>query len=111
MAQSRSAESEDHDAPATQTAVRSLQQELELARAREARLQADNHRLAGALEQAELQLADLSTLREEAEFGRRARDAALRLQLLQSSTSWKLTRPLRAASMAARYVAERLRAR
>lgn len=95
----------------SETELRALQQELELARAREQRLQTDNRRLATALEQAELQLADLSTLREEAEFGRRARDTSLRLQVLESSTSWRVTRPLRAVSNVARLVAERLRQR
>lgn len=110
-ASTRPADQAPDDALASQTAIRSLQQELELARARERRLQVDNHRLATALEQAERQWADLSTLHEEAEFGRRARDAALRLQMLESSTIWRLTRPLRIMSMAARYVSERLRQR
>ncbi len=88
--------------------LRSLHQELELAHAREARLQVDNHRLAQALETAERELTDLPTLREEAEIGRRARDAALRLQVLETSSSWKLTRPLRSLAAEARRVAERL---
>lgn len=88
--------------------LRELQQELELARARETRLQIANHRLAEALEQAARQLADLTTLREDAEIGRRAGDAALRLQVLESSLSWRLTAPLR-AMMEAQRMAERWR--
>ena len=98
----------DADAAASQVALRLLQQELEVSRAREERLRADNHRLAEALEQAERQLADLTTLREEAEIGRRATGAALRLQVLESSSSWRLTRPLR-MMMEARRAAERWR--
>ena len=99
----------DDDGLAGHPALRALHQALELARAREARLREDNHRLAEALEQAEQELAALPALRDDAEVGRRARDAAVRLEVLESSASWKLTRPLRSLSLELRRVAELLR--
>lgn len=100
-----------HSEPIESESIAALEQELELARAREARLRADNHQLADALERAERELTELPTLRDEAEIGRRARDAELRLAMLESSSSWRLTRPLRAMSTEVRRVAERLRER
>ncbi len=97
------------EALSDQSPLVALQRELELARAREARLQLDNHRLAKALEEAERELADLATLREDAELGRRAHDAAIRLQMLEGSASWRLTRPLRSIATEARRAAERWR--
>lgn len=103
--------SETADVAALTPTLRSLQHELELARATEARLRHDNQRLARALEQAERQLAYLPTLREDAEVGREAPGAAYRLQVLEHSLSWRLTRPIRSLSMEARRVTERLRQR
>lgn len=99
------------DAVASESALRSLQHELELAGTREARVRHDNQRLAKALEQAERQLAYLPTLREEAEVGRRTQGTAYRLQLLEHSLSWRVTRPMRSLSMEVRRVTERLRRR
>jgi hypothetical protein len=101
----------DADQQAVLDGERELRQALELARAREARLQADNRTLVEALERAERQLGELATLREEAEIGRRQRDAAFRLQVLESSSSWRLTRPLRLVSVELRRLLERIRQR
>lgn len=80
-----------------------------MANAREARLRAENRTLAGALEHAEQQLGELPTLREEAEIGRRQRDAAIRLQVLLQSSSWRVTWPLRFFSRELRRVRQRAR--
>ena len=95
--------------PGHQDAERGLRQELELANAREARLRADNSTLANALERAEQQLGELPTLREEADIGRRQRDAAVRLQVLQQSSSWRMTWPLRLLARELRRLRHRAR--
>lgn len=92
-----------------QDAEWALRQELQTANAREARLRADNRTLADALEHAEQQLGELPTLREEAEIGRRQRDAAVRLQVLQQSSSWRITWPLRFLTRELRRLRQRAR--
>jgi hypothetical protein len=100
---------QDGDGRGGQDAERALRQELEVANAREARLRAENRTLADALEHAEQQLGELPTLREEAEIGRRQRDAAVRLQVLLQSSSWRVTWPLRFFSRELRRVRQRAR--
>jgi hypothetical protein len=75
--------------------VAELERELAQMRGREATWQAERGRLLAALEAAEREVADLPALQYEAEV---TRDTAYWLAVVQSSWSWRLTRPLRAVS-------------
>jgi hypothetical protein len=75
--------------------VAELERELAQMRGREAGWQAERSRLLAALEAAEREVADLPALEYEAEV---TRDTAYWLAVVQSSWSWRLTRPLRAVS-------------
>jgi hypothetical protein len=75
--------------------VGELERELAQMRGREATWQAERSRLLAALEAAEQEVADLPALQYEAEV---TRDTAYWLSVVQSSWSWRLTRPLRAVS-------------
>ena len=89
----------DPDGPARTIAleqrVAELARELAQMRGREAGWQAERSRLLDALEAAEREVADLPALQYEAEV---TRDTAYWLAVVQSSWSWRLTRPLRAVS-------------
>jgi hypothetical protein len=86
--------------------VGELERELAQMRGREATWQAERSRLLAALEAAEQEVADLPALQYEAEV---TRDTAYWLSVVQSSWSWRLTRPLRAVSGMARRVRGRPR--
>jgi hypothetical protein len=86
--------------------VAELERELAQMRGREATWRAERSRLLGALEAAEREVADLPALQYEAEV---TRDTAYWLAVVQSSWSWRLTRPLRAVSRVAGRVRRRPR--
>jgi hypothetical protein len=86
--------------------VAELERELAQMRGREASWQAERSRLLAALEAAEREVADLPALQYEAEV---TRDTAYWLAVVQASWSWRLTRPLRAASRLAGRVRRRPR--
>jgi hypothetical protein len=86
--------------------VAELERELAQMRGREAGWQAERGRLVAALEEAEREVADLPALQYEAEV---TRDTAYWLAVVQSSWSWRLTRPLRAVSRLAGRVRRRPR--
>jgi hypothetical protein len=75
--------------------VAELERELAQMRGRETNWRAERGRLLAALEAAEREVADLPALQYEAEV---TRDTAYWLAVVQSSWSWRLTRPLRAVS-------------
>jgi hypothetical protein len=75
--------------------VADLERQLAQMRGREVGWQAERSRLLAALEAAEQEVADLPALQYEAEV---TRDTAYWLTVVQSSWSWRLTRPLRAMS-------------
>ena len=72
-----------------------LQREVAQLRGREASWRAERTRLLAAFETAERELAELPAIRHEADVNR---DTAYWLAVVQSSLSWRLTRPLRALS-------------
>jgi hypothetical protein len=78
--------------------------ELAQARGREAMWRAERSRLLAALAEAEGEVAELPALRYEAEV---TRDTAYWLAVVQASWSWRLTRPVRAASRLAGRVLRR----
>ena len=86
--------------------VAELERELAQMRGHEATWQAERGRLLVALEAAEREVADLPALQYEAEV---TRDTAYWLAVVQSSWSWRLTRPLRAVSRLAGRVRRRPR--
>jgi hypothetical protein len=87
--------------------VAELERELAQMRGREEIWRAERSRLLTALATAEGEVAELPALRQETQ---RARDAAYWLAVVQSSWSWRLTRPLRAATRLAGRVRGRRRA-
>jgi hypothetical protein len=90
---------------AAERRIAELQRELARMRGREATWRAERSRLLAALAEAERELVELPALRYEAEV---TRDTAYWLAVVQSSWSWRLTRPLRTVS---RLVARVLRGR
>ena len=84
--------------------VAELERKLAQVRGREANWQAERSRLLAALDAAEREVADLPALQYEAEV---TRDTAYWLAVVQSSWSWRLTRPLRAVSRLAGRVRRR----
>jgi hypothetical protein len=86
--------------------VAELERELAQMRGRETSWHAERSRLLAALEAAEQEVADLPALQYEAEV---TRDTAYWLTVVQSSWSWRLTRPLRAMSRLAGRVRRRPR--
>jgi hypothetical protein len=84
--------------------VAELERELAQARGREATWRAERSRLLAALAEAEGEVAELPALRYEAEV---TRDTAYWLAVVQASWSWRLTRPVRAASRLAGRVLRR----
>jgi hypothetical protein len=74
--------------------IAELERELAQMRGREAGWRTERGRLVAALEAAEREVAELPSLRYEMEV---TRDTAYWLAVVQSSWSWRLTRPLRAA--------------
>jgi hypothetical protein len=86
--------------------VAELERELAQMRGRERSRHAERIRLLAALEAAEQEVADLPALQYEAEV---TRDTAYWLAVVQSSWSWRLTRPLRAVSRLAGRVRRRPR--
>jgi DNA-binding IclR family transcriptional regulator len=83
------------EAPATTDRVAELERELARLRGREAGWRQERRRLLAALEAAERELVDLPALEHEL---RAARDTGYWLEVVQSSLSWRITRPLRAAA-------------
>jgi hypothetical protein len=89
--------------PSEQRVAR-LERELAQLRGREATWRTERNRLLAALAEAEREVAELPALRYEAEV---TRDATYWLSVIQSSWSWRLTSPLRAASRIASRVLRR----
>ena len=84
--------------------VAELERELAQTRAREKIWSAERSRLLAALEEAEREIGEVPALRYEAEV---TRDTAYWLAVVQSSWSWRITGPLRAASRLAGRVLRR----
>jgi hypothetical protein len=102
-----SADPDDHARRiALEHRVAELERELAQMRGREATWRSERSRLLAALEAAEREVADLPALQYEAEV---TRDTAYWLAVVQSSWSWRLTRPLRAVSRLGRRVRRRPR--
>jgi Tfp pilus assembly protein FimV len=88
--------------------VAELERELAEMRAHEAAWSAERGRLLAALEAAEREVVDLPALRHQAEI---TSDTAYWLAVVQSSWSWRLTRPLRAATRLGSLLRRRVRSR
>jgi hypothetical protein len=77
--------------------ITELEREIAQLLGREGAWRTERTRLLAALAAAEAEVAELPALRQEAET---ARDTAYWLAVVQSSLSWRITRPLRAISCA-----------
>jgi hypothetical protein len=82
-------------AVALEQRIAELERELARMRGREERWRTERSQLLEALEAAERELAELPALRRELQD---TRDTWYWLTVVQSSLSWRLTRPLRALS-------------
>jgi chromosome segregation ATPase len=86
--------SSDPEAARLRERIAELERELARLRANDARMRLERQRLLGALDAAEAEVSELTSLRHEVA---ETRDAVYWLAVVQSSRAWRLAAPLRAA--------------
>jgi chromosome segregation ATPase len=84
--------------------IAELERELARLRANDATMRIERRRLLAALEAAEGEVSELTSLRHEV---RETRDAVYWLAVAQSSRAWRLAAPIRAARRTARRLMRR----
>jgi chromosome segregation ATPase len=84
--------------------IAELERELARLRANDATMRIERRRLLAALEAAEGEVSELTSLRHEV---KETRDAVYWLAVAQSSRAWRLAAPIRAARRTARRVMRR----
>jgi predicted nucleic acid-binding Zn-ribbon protein len=94
----------DIDVERLHTRVAELERELARLRARDTNWRTERQRLLAALDAAESEVSELTSLRHEV---KETRDAVYWLAVAQSSRAWRMAAPFRAARRAAQRVLRR----